>query len=195
MSLLEALTFFPLAILAVIGAVGMVVARNPVHSALFLILNFFALAGIFLTLLAPLLAVLQVIVYAGAIMVLFLYAVFFFIQPGQRFTLAYSLPAQALLGSLVIIVLFTLMLYTLYRGSLFSVPSIGAAESFKRGEIFPINAFGSVLFSRYLLPFELTSLLLLSAMIGAVVMTRAPRNKNILQKKGITTEAQGSKDE
>ncbi len=173
MSLLEALVFFPMAFLAVIGAAGMISSKNPVHSALYLILNFFALAVIFLILLAPLIAALQIIVYAGAIMVLFLFVILFFIQPGQKHLLAYSLPGQTLLSAIIVVILLAVVLYSLYRGGLFTAVAISEEAKIPPEEIYSSATFGKILFSRYLLPFELTSLLLLSAMLGAVVMARS----------------------
>ena len=84
MSVIELVVFWGAVALALVGAVGMVSARNPVHSALFLIANFFALAVIFLLLSAPVIAALEILVYAGAIMVLFVFVIFFFVSPGQR---------------------------------------------------------------------------------------------------------------
>ena len=175
---MEALIFYPMALIALVGAIGMVTARNPVHSALLLIVNFFGVAGIFLTLLAPLLAVLQIIVYAGAIMVLFLFVILFFVSPGQKHITVYSLPAQTFLASLVVIALFIVILYAFYAGGFFYPGYVGKAYVLAREEIFSPGNFGHVLFSRYLLPFELTSVLLLVAILGAVVLGRKdPREK------------------
>jgi len=161
-----------MAFLALVGAIGMVTAKNPVHSALLLIVNFFGVAGIFLALLAPLLSALQIIVYAGAIMVLFLFVIFFFVSPGQKHITVYSLPAQTFLASLVVIALFVVILYAFYAGGFFYPGYVGKGYVLAREEIFSPRNFGRVLFSRYLLPFELTSILLLVAILGAVVLAR-----------------------
>jgi len=171
-SVIETVIFVPLAILAIIGAAGMVSSKNPVHSALFLILNFFALAGIFLVLLAPFLAVLQVIVYAGAIMVLFLFVILFFVQPGQKHMISYSLPAQTTLASILVIAILSVTLFALYQGGFFTPGPIPATEAVIPEQAYSVSAFGKSLFTSYVLPFELTSILLLIGMLGAVVLAR-----------------------
>lgn len=177
MNLIEALVFYAAVALALAGAVGMVSARNPVHSALFLIANFFALAVIFLLLSAPVLAALQILVYAGAIMVLFLFVVFFFVQPGQKHEYVHSLPVQSFLAGVLVLVLVVVLVAGLYFGGVFAAEEqiryLGAA----RADLADPQQLGRTLFSRYLLPFELTSLLLLAAMLGAVVLARRDRGK------------------
>ena len=169
---LELWVFVPVAVLAVIGAGGLVGARNPVHCALFLMLNLLSLAALFLILSAPLIAALQIIVYAGAIMVLFVFVILFFVRPGQVYTVSYSLPLMYSLGALLSVVALGVVLTALYQGGLFhpGVPVPPTAET--PLDVAAPASLGVALFSRYLLPFELTSLLLLVAMLGAVVMAR-----------------------
>lgn len=172
MSLIEAIVFFPMAILAIFGAAGMVSARNPLHSALFLVVNFFGIAGLYLVLSAPLLSALQVVVYAGAIMVLFLFVILFFVHPRQLHPVAYGLPAQGFLAGVVVVLLLVALLFSLYRGGLFAVPKVDSGLVPEGESIASVMAFGRVLFANYLVPFELTSFLLLTAMLGAVVLAR-----------------------
>lgn len=172
MNVIELIVFIAAAALALIGAAGMVMSRNPVHSALFLIANFFALAVIFLLLSAPVLAALQILVYTGAIMVLFLFIIFFFVQPGQKHVYVYSLPWQTFLSGILVIVLICMLVLGLYLGGVFTAEEHLQSAAIKAEELTSPQALGSVLFSRYLLPFELTSLLLLAAMLGAVVLAR-----------------------
>jgi len=172
LSTLELWVFIPVAVLAVIGAAGLVAARNPVHSALFLLLNLFALAVIFLILSAPLLAALQIIVYAGAIMVLFIFVILFFVRPGHMYTVSYSLPLMYPLGALLAVVVLGAMLFALYSAGMLNVVLPPPMSPEAATSLTAPTSVGRLLFSRYLLPFELTSLLLLVAMLGAVVMAR-----------------------
>ena len=162
------LFFLALALLAILGALGVVLSRNAVHSALSLLLNFAVLAVMYFLLNAQFLGVVQVIVYAGAIVVLFLFVIMLIggqLSPGavaasgRRSTrlLALALGLVALVGFVVVIVAGVL------------APQTGAVPGFGS-----VQAIGQVLFTDYLLPFELASVLLLVAMIGAVVLARKP---------------------
>ncbi|OPX23840.1 MAG: hypothetical protein B1H03_00465 [Planctomycetales bacterium 4484_113] len=172
MNALELWVFVPIGVLAVIGAAGLVAARNPIHSALFLLLNLLSLAAIFLILWSPLMAALQIIVYAGAIMVLFIFVILFFVRPRQVHTMSYSLPLMYALGALLAVSVLGVVLFALYQGGLFNPALPAAAQVEAATSISSPSTLGRGLFSRYLLPFELTSVLLLVAMLGAVVMTR-----------------------
>lgn len=173
MSGMEAVVFAAAALLALAGGAGMVSARNPVHSALFLIASFIAVAVIYLLLLAPLLAVLQVLVYAGAVMVLFIFVIFFFVHPSQKHETAYSLPAQAALAGLVILALVAILIGGLFFGGAFAPPQTLAAQP--PADIASPQALGVSLFTKFLLPFELVSILLLAAILGAVALARNQR--------------------
>lgn len=179
MSAIDLWVFLPLAALAVMGAIGLVASRNPIHCALFLMVNLLALAALFLALSAPVLAALQVIVYAGAIMVLFVFVILFFTRPGQVHTVSYSLPLMYPLGAFLAVMVIGVILFALYQGGLFHPvlppPPTGETPS----DVAAPVSLGRELFSRYLLPFELTSVLLLVAMLGAVVMARRdPRDSD-----------------
>jgi NADH-quinone oxidoreductase subunit J len=155
--------FYVLAALAVASALGLILKRNPIHGALFLVVNLATVAVFYLMLGAELLALLQIIVYAGAIMVLFLFAIFTLIpgkeetgpDPKRRFRLA-AIPVGALLCAMLVVV-------ALRGGAPAAVPA--ARES-------SAEAIGRLLLTDYLLPFELTSLLLLAAMIGVLLLAR-----------------------
>jgi NADH-quinone oxidoreductase subunit J len=142
---------------------AMVVAnRNPVSSAMLLILVFFFMAGLFVLLEAFFLAVIQVLVYAGAVMVLFLFVMMLLdIRPAK--TSRRNLPA-AMAG-------FSLGLAFLVEFWLILKRSALPAESPMRLDA-GIHAIGRLLFTEYLLPFEITSLLLLAALIGVVLLSR-----------------------
>jgi NADH-quinone oxidoreductase subunit J len=172
-NVLVTIVFVIAALIALAGAAGMLTARNPVHSALFLIANFLGIAVIFLLLAAPVLAMLQVLVYAGAIMVLFVFVIIFFVQPGQKHETVYSLPAQSALAGIVVLALIALLILGLPFGGGFD-PTV-AADGATLNNIANPQAIGAALFTKFLLPFELVSVLLLAAIIGAVAMARKPR--------------------
>lgn len=169
----DKILFFALALVAIGAAVGMLLARNAVHSALFLILNFAVVAVFFLILGAPFIALVQVTVYAGAIMVLFLFVIMLLGAERLRQS-ATVLPRQvwwaAFLGLLF---LGAVAVYVFVAWSGGEAPQ---ALADPRNFGAPVNI-GTELFSKYLLPFELTSLLLLVGMIGAVVLTRDEKKR------------------
>ncbi len=158
-------TFVIIAALAVASAVGLIVKKNPIHGALFLVVNLGCVAALYLTLGAEFLAAAQVIVYAGAIMVLFVFAIMVLIpgkeetgpDPRRRWRLI-ALPAGALLFLQLIVIV------SVVRNS--AAPAAGARPSGS------VEAIGRLLFTDYLFPFELTSVLLLAAMVGVMLLSR-----------------------
>jgi NADH-quinone oxidoreductase subunit J len=167
---IDLLLFFGLAIVAVSAAIAMLVSRNAVYSALFLIVNFATIAVFFLLLGAPFIAMAQVTVYAGAIMVLFLFVIMLLgaeqIQNRKRG--GWQRPVAILLALVLIIETATLIFG---RGAL-----NGVVQPVTSDYASP-QAIGSVLFSDFLLPFEVTSVLLLVAMVGVIVLTKEERKK------------------
>jgi NADH-quinone oxidoreductase subunit J len=167
---IDYLLFFGLAIVAVASALGMLFSRSAIYSALNLILNFLSVAIFFLILGAPFISVAQVTVYAGAIMVLFLFVIMLLganQMPGRP-RLGWQRPLAIILGVILVIeTVFTLI----GRPNALPAPS-GAAESFGAP-----SAVAALLYSDYLLPFEVISVLLLVAMIGAIVLTMQVRGK------------------
>ena len=156
--------FAIVALVAVGSALGLVLRRNPIHGALFLVVNLGAIAVFYLMLGAEFLAAAQVIVYAGAIMVLFVFAIMVLIpgkeetgpDPRRRLRL-WALPAGGLLFLQV------LAWVLLSRGA---PPAAGPPAP--NG----VEAIGRLLFTDYLFPFELTSVLLLAAMVGVLLLAR-----------------------
>ena len=141
--------------------------RNPVISALFLILNFFCLAGLYLTLNAQFIAVIQVLVYAGAIMVLFLFVIML-LNLGDEERLKEKLSFKRIFAAGLS---FGLLLELVYIAGFIDVPM--PAGDFSKGvEIGTVEYIGEELFTTYLFPFEITSVLLLAAMVGAVVLAK-----------------------
>lgn len=157
------LAFLVIAGIAVGSALGLILKRNPIHGALFLVVNLACIAALYLTLQAEFLAAAQVIVYAGAIMVLFVFAIMVLI-PGKEETgpdprrpyrvLAVPVGALLLLQLVVIV--------AAGRGG----PGPGGAADGG------VASLGRLLFTDYLFPFELTSILLLAAMVGVLVLAK-----------------------
>ncbi len=153
--------FWVLSALTVGSALGVILSRNPVNSVMFLILTFFAISGHYVLMNAQFLAIVNIIVYAGAIMVLFLFVIMLMnlnadVEPqkGQLVQLAGVISG----GVLFLVILAAI------KGA-----HSEAMES-KSSDIGLIANLGKVLFQKYVLPFEISSVLFLSAMIGAVVI-------------------------
>jgi NADH-quinone oxidoreductase subunit J len=163
MSTTEILFFF-LSALAIFSAVMVLVSKNPVHSVLWLIAVFFAISGHYILMNAQFLAIVNLIVYAGAIMVLFLFVIMLMnlnteTEPQKHIWMKL---AGAISGGC-----FLLMLVSLVRQS---VELNGRKVLMADGNIGLIKELGKSLFSTYVVPFEITSVLFLSAMVGAVVI-------------------------
>jgi NADH-quinone oxidoreductase subunit J len=159
-------------VMAAVGAVMVVASRNPVASLMFLVLTLFAVAGLFVLLDAHFLAAVQVIVYAGAIMVLFLFVIMLLNLGHDRSDL------RGLVGRATAVVvgagLFAGLATVVSRGSLTGMAGGMGAETVQ-AVLASRGAMGAVadpLFRSYLVPFEVTSLLLLVAVVGAIVLAR-----------------------
>jgi NADH-quinone oxidoreductase subunit J len=168
---LEIIIFGVLALIAVVAAVMMITTRNAVHSALFLVVVMASLSIFFLGLWAPFVAMVQVTVYAGAIMVLFLFVIMLLgaEKTGARMLRSWQTPLAIVLA-LIVVGLGAFLLLSSPAAAVVDLPAgeivTGSAE-----------AIGLALYSVWLFPFEAVSILLLVAMIGAVVMTRDERKK------------------
>jgi NADH-quinone oxidoreductase subunit J len=163
------LAFYLFATVTIASAVLVIFARNPVHSVLWLILAFFNAAGLMLLVGAEFIAMLLVIVYVGAVAVLFLFVVmmldidFSQLRSGFNRNLPFGLLIAIVLLAEIVIA------FSAYRAG----PAVAAAPIAK--PVPNIEALGAELYSRYLLPFELAGLILLVAMIGAIVLTHRSR--------------------
>jgi NADH-quinone oxidoreductase subunit J len=162
---MEYIVFTITAIVAIIGAAAMLISRNAVHSALFMLLNFSSIAVLYLLLRAPFLFAVQLIVYAGAIIVLFLFVVM--LLGAERAEdevdrLAWQRPVALAMG----LILLAEAVYVFFFRSSQAISSAAASD-----ETFgaPVKI-GEALFTTYLLPFEITSVILLAALIGVVVL-------------------------
>jgi NADH-quinone oxidoreductase subunit J len=170
----ETLIFYVLSALA-IGASALVVGqRNPMYSVLLLIASFGALAGLYIQLDAPFVAVAQIIIYAGAIMVLFLFVVMLLNAPqedGADWDRSHPLrkPRIAAFGALLAVLLVTQLGWAVTRIAGLEAPVASRGDA---GTISSVAELGRILFQRHGFAFEATSILILVAMIGAVVLAR-----------------------
>ena len=160
----DAFLFFLFGGLAVLGALSLIIQRHPIHSALSLILVMACLAVLYLLLGAEFIAAIQVIVYAGAIMVLFVFVIML-LNAGEEERTNWSRLARYV-GLPVAAVLLGEMGYLLYRA--WPADSVVVPDRF----VGRTAAIGHLLFSDYVLPFELTSILILIAVLGAVVLAK-----------------------
>jgi len=163
---ITAVLFWFLSALAISGALMVVVSKNPVYSILYLIITFFAISGHYVLLNAQFLAIVNIIVYAGAIMVLFLFVVMLMnlnaeSEPPQK--KRYLFFAGVIAGCSLMLVLVAALKTSSAGNQLVQM---------KDGDVGLINNLGKVLFTQYVFPFEISSVLFLSAMIGAVVISK-----------------------
>ncbi len=162
--------FFVFACVATASAIMMVVHRNPIYSALFLIVSLFALAGLYVLQNAPFIAAIHVIVYTGAIMVLFLFVLMLLDLKQDETREKTSRPAQ-LLGWLTAAVL-VVELAIFAMSDKYSVAGPSPESAAMGLQIGDTATIGKLLFTKYLFPFEIASILLLSAIIGSVLLAK-----------------------
>ncbi len=160
--MISSVLFWTFAILGIAGGIGLVFNRNPVYAALSLVLNFFSIAGLYLSLSAEFLAAIQILVYAGAIMVLFIFVIMllnlqeegdvlkFDIKRGLAFILG-----LAFVGEMIFV----------FRS--FAQKDVGGEFAYGK-----VEAIGEQLMTQYLFPFEIISVILISALIGAIVVAK-----------------------
>ncbi len=162
--------FYFLSFLAFLCGLMVVFSKNPVHSVLYLVLTFFAIAGHYILLNAQFLAVVHIVVYAGAIMVLFLFVIMLLnlnhdTEPQKN---VYLKGAAVVAGGLLLMVLI---------GSLKGAETLAMHQPVNT-EIGLVKNLGSVLFGEFLFPFEISSVLLLAAMVGAVMIGKKDPVRN-----------------
>ncbi len=155
--------FWILSVMALFGALMVVVSKNPVYSVLWLIMTFFAISGHYILLNAQFLAIVNIIVYAGAIMVLFLFVIMLMnlnkiTEPQRNRWLRI---AGAVSGGCLLLILVAALRDSELKGQVAQV---------NQGNIGLIKNLGTELFTTYVVPFEIASILFVSAMVGAVVI-------------------------
>jgi NADH-quinone oxidoreductase subunit J len=169
--------FYLLSGVAVIMAAGVILARNPVHSALFLVISFLNVAGIYAMLGAEFLAAVQVLVYTGAILVVFVFVIML-VRPEDLGELRSGSPIQTTIAWILGLALFGEVAAVISTGIL-----VGQRGAQTPAEIAAAGgntqALGRILYSQYLLPFEVASLVLLVAVIAAIVLGVPERAMNM----------------
>jgi NADH-quinone oxidoreductase subunit J len=160
----EQITFGVFAIPLVLTAAGVVVARSPMYAAMSLVAAFFFMAGIYVLLSAHLIAFMQILVYAGAVMVLFLFVIML-LSLGNEHLEQEKQKAMQVLGVIGAVFLVGLVAYA-------SREAMNVDAAVVPADFGTVKAVGRALFTQYLLPFEATSLLLLVAIVGAVVVAK-----------------------
>jgi NADH-quinone oxidoreductase subunit J len=168
--IVDFIVFFGLALVAVASALGLLLSKSAMYAALNLIINFVTVAIFYVLLAAPFIALLQITVYAGAIMVLFLFVIM--LLGAERLSTGSVLPWQrpmafALGGILLLEVIYLILFRTGPATEAAAVPAGFGAPA----------GIGALLFNTYLLPFEVISILLLAAMVGAIVLTKKQKQK------------------
>lgn len=179
--MLETVLFWVFAALGIAGGIGLILNRNPIYSALSLILNFFSIAGLYLALSAEFLAAIQILVYAGAIMVLFLFVIMLLNLQEEKLDLSFD--ARRGVAFILGVAFIAEMFYVFRSLNPFSEAQMETLSKqkvqladlnlvsgqFELGKVEPI---GEQLMTTYLFPFEMISVILLAALVGAIVVAR-----------------------
>jgi NADH-quinone oxidoreductase subunit J len=168
----DQLLFIVFAAVTVLGSLFVIVQRNPIYSVLSLIGAFFGLSGLYVLLEAPFVAIVQIIIYAGAIMVLFLFTVMLLNVPREdaaEWDRAHPLyrPWPRRIGALL-----SLLLVAQLGWALSHTPGVSSAVGEDGPGVSDVGELGKVLFTDYMFAFEVTSILIIVAMVGAVVLAR-----------------------
>ena len=163
-AIFEYIFFFIFAFVAVLSAVCVVMLRNPVHCALALMSALLQVAALFLLLRSPFLAAVQIFIYVGAVMVLFLFAVF--LLDIRKAVMEVFRPKHRPITIVVLVIIIVELLVVIFTNNFDGLPLTAAADEVT------IEVIGRSLFTSYIYPFEIVSVVLLAAMIGAIVMAK-----------------------
>lgn len=161
---MDQVIFYGLALITIVGALATIFSRNAMYSVLALVVTFFAMSGLYLQLKAEFVAIVHIIVYAGAIMVLFLFVVMM-LNLNTVSTIIRSNVNIKWIAVLVGIAMAGILGYGAYATTL-------PARGDNTAENGTVKILGKMLFNEYLLPFELTSVLLIATMVGVIVLTK-----------------------
>ncbi|MCW9708395.1 NADH-quinone oxidoreductase subunit J family protein [Fodinibius salsisoli] len=159
-------SFIFLAVLAVATALGLVISKNTVNSALFLVLNMVSLSGVYLLLQAQFLAIIQILVYAGAIMVLFLFVIML-LNIDEEESLFNKFRIKYFVAFLLGVGIFAQLIYSI--GSFSDTLPVVSAQMAEAGTV---EAIGDVLYTKYSLPFHIIAMLLTAAVNGALLVAQ-----------------------
>jgi NADH-quinone oxidoreductase subunit J len=165
--------FFTLAGLAIVSALGMLLSRSAVYSAILLVVNFTTVAFIYFILGAPFIGLAQITVYAGAIMVLFLFVIM--LLGTERVAQHEPVGLQRVITVLVGLIVLAEAAY------MFLIKDPSALSVTAGGNVVDVQTIGTMLYTQYLLPFEITSFILLIAVVGAIILTKPEKKKPIVE--------------
>lgn len=168
---LELPLFYVFAAVAVVTSALVIGQRSPVYSVMLLIASFAALAGLYVLLDAPFVAVIQIIIYAGAILVLFLFVVMLLNAPKEAAPWERMAAGPRRAGAVLGVVLAGELAWALWHAALSREPA-GGGQGMSAQAVDSVRAIGQVLYTDYAFAFEVTSLLILVAMVGAVVLAK-----------------------
>jgi len=171
--ILQWIVFILVALFAIFSALMMITRRNPIHSAVFLIANFLSVAVLYILLGRPFIAIAQVVVYAGAVMMLVIFTIMLIrVEETKRVPLL-RIGAGGIIGLVMALLLFG---FLAQAAAVKALPGLKGEFPIERiQELGPFKAIGGLLMSKYLLPFELASVVLLIGMIGAVILAKKER--------------------
>ncbi len=177
MDIATIIAFYVLAVATIASALGVIIFKNAVHSALSLILTLIFLALFYLQLGAMFIAIVQILIYAGAIMVLFLFVVTMLAPDGEDTESHDRIPWQRVVGIVLGLSLVGALSYLLFTGTTVTAatkaaPADGLSAAINAPGSGNIEAFGQALFHGFAFPFEVTSLLIVVAILGAMVFGR-----------------------
>ena len=169
--MLESLLFIIMSLITIACAIGVVFQRNPIYSAVFLIQTMVSLAVLYVLLHAQFVAAVQVMVYAGAIMVIFVFVIMLLNLnkddlEGDRNKLPMQKPAAIILGLMLVVMIGVIMTRTIYQGAQ------GEYTPEVMDQIGNTQLVGKMLFTKYVLPFEIASILLFAAIVGAIILAK-----------------------
>lgn len=161
--------------LGIAGGIGLILNRNPVHAALSLILNFFSIAGLYLSLQAEFLAVIQILVYAGAIMVLFLFVIMLLNLSEEPKQPAFS-PTRIM--AYILGIAFVTEMVLILKGAMAEGAGVMTGGEFDYASV---ESIGQLMMTKYIFPFEMISVVLIAALIGAIVVAKRYNYENTNQ--------------
>lgn len=184
--------FYVFATVAVLSATMVIIARNPVHAVLFLILTFFNAAGLFVLMGAEFLAMLLVIVYVGAVAVLFLFVVMMLDVDFAELRAGFvkNAPLGAIVGFILLAELILVIGINQYPANIVGQPAAPLTSGAEAENVTNTQAIGRILYTRYVFFFQGAGLILLVAMIGAIVLTL--RHKEGVKRQSITAQVRRS---
>jgi len=168
---MEQIFFYIFAFIAVVSALAVILVKNPVHSAIYLILCLLQAAALFVLLRAPFLAAVQVFIYVGAVIVLFLFVVMVLDIGKEKF--GERIHGQGFLAIPVVVLFLVITGYMVFKGRL-----IAPAGNFDESVLAKnTEVLGKLLYTKYIFPFEVVSILLLVALVGSIVLVLRKKDK------------------